>query len=149
MAVPAAGQALALGADWDHERAAARAARVAAVFERSELTPFGRDHLFWGSWKWIGWFGTEFTWVGRWIMEALLAGDARGVHLCAYWLREGALEGQDIALRGALERFTGLSFPNDEAWVSWYHDGPGEAQYPEPDFEQWKRDLEARYPELA
>jgi hypothetical protein len=29
----------------------------------------------WGSWKWIGWFGTESTWVGRCIMDSVIRKD--------------------------------------------------------------------------
>jgi hypothetical protein len=116
------------------------------MFERPELEPFAEGHLFWGCWKWIGYFGTKFTWVGRWIMDSVLTGDTRAVNLCTEWLREGTVaEGQSMALRYALERLTGLSFPTDEEWVSWYNDGPGKDEYPEPDFDAWHRDLRARY----
>jgi hypothetical protein len=46
--------------DWDHGAASRRAAAVAREFEASELALFD-SHLFWGSWKWIGWFASEFT----------------------------------------------------------------------------------------
>lgn len=138
-----------LGADWDPARALARAARVAAVFERPELALFRRDHLFWGSFKWVGWYATDLTWVGRWILESLLTRDPRGVHLCAFWLKEGTShEGQSAALRSALEHLTGLSFPSDDAWVKWYFEGPGNKEYPEPDFDEWRADMIARYPEM-
>jgi hypothetical protein len=84
---------------WDHEQALARAARVQTEFERPELRPFDVGHLFWGSWKWIGWYATEFTWVGRWIMHSVVTGDKRAVNLCIGWLRNGTFS--DNPKRGA------------------------------------------------
>jgi hypothetical protein len=104
---------------WDHEKAAARAARVQEEFERPELRPFDVAHWFWGSWKWVGWFATEFTWVGRWIMHSV----------------------QSQALRYALGRLTGRSFATDREWVDWYFAGGGIQEYPEPDFKQWHTEL--------
>jgi hypothetical protein len=72
------GPALTPDAEWDHAAAAARAAEVAGEFERPELDLFD-SAVWWGSWKWIGWFATDFTWVGRWIMHALPRKDARAV----------------------------------------------------------------------
>ncbi len=132
---------------WDGERASARAARVCEEFERPELRPFDVGHLFWGSWKWVGWFGTEFTWVGRWIMHSVVASDSRAVCLCVGWLREGpAAERQSQTLRYALHRLTGLSFATDREWVDWYDHGGGAREYPEPDFQQWLADLKAQVP---
>jgi len=137
--------------DWDHDRAMGRASRVQSVFERPELKPFAVGHWFWGSWKWIGWYGTSFTWVGRWIMESLLTADTRAVNLCVDWLKQGtAGEPQSAALRYALNRLTGLSFESDEAWVRWYFGrgwfsrGKGRSLYPEPDFIQWQAELRAQ-----
>jgi len=130
---------------WDHEIAMARAARVRADFEQPELRPFDVGHLFWGSWKWVGWFATEFTWVGRWIMHSIVTSDPRAVNLCIDWLRSGTVaEQQSQALRYALTRFTGRSFTTDKEWVAWYEKGGGVAQYPEPDFDQWYADLRAQ-----
>jgi hypothetical protein len=85
---------------WDHERALARAARVQMEFEKPELQPFNIGHLFWGSWKWVGWFATDFTWVGRWIMHSVVTNDPRAVNLCIDWLRSGTVaEQQSQALR--------------------------------------------------
>jgi hypothetical protein len=135
---------------WDHQCALARSSRVQAVFERPELQPFAVGHWFWGSWKWIGWYGTTFTWVGRWIMESLLTNDKRAVNLCADWLKQGtAGEPQSVALRYALNRLTGLSFDSNEAWVRWYFGGgwflhgKGQRLYPEPDFKQWHAEWKA------
>lgn len=67
--------------EWNHKSGMDRADRVAKEFSSPELKPFD-THLFWGSWKWIGWFATEFTRVGRWIMVSVLKNDPRGVPLC-------------------------------------------------------------------
>ncbi len=132
-------------AGWDHEKALARAGRVQSDFERPELRPFDVGHLFWGSWKWVGWFATEFTWVGRWIMHSVLTNDNRAVNLCIAWLRSGTFaEQQSQALRYALTRFTGYSFATDREWVDWYDRGEGIQQYPEPDFDRWYADLKAQ-----
>jgi hypothetical protein len=132
--------------DWDHDAALARTLRVQREFARPELVPFD-SHLFWGSWKWVGWYASEFTWIGRWIMNALLTGDTRAVNLCVFWLQDGTYnEDQSKALRYALHRFTGLDFASDQEWVEWYFSpGPASGQklYPEPDFKQWLADLQA------
>ena len=130
---------------WDHDRALARADRVRAEFERPELGPFDVGHWFWGSWKWVGWFATEFTWVGRWIMHSVVTNDPRAVNLCIHWLHDGTVnELQSRALRYALNRFTSQSFATDQEWVAWYEKGGGSAQYPEPNFTQWHEDLKAQ-----
>ena len=122
--------------DWDHHHALERAARVEREFERPELEPFANGHLFWGSWKWIGWFATEFTWGGRYIMDSVLRNDTRAVHLCADWLQQGTYsEAQSEALRYALNRLTGLPLNTDKEWVDWYFNGPGKDDFPEPDFD--------------
>jgi hypothetical protein len=118
---------------WDHERAASRAARVREEFERPELKPFDAGHLFWGSWKWVGWCGTEFTWVGRWIMDSVIRKDGRAVSLCVEWLRKGTIaEPQSQALRYALHVLTGRDFPTDKKWVEWYDRGGGYGSIPSP-----------------
>ena len=134
--------------DWNHELAVERAARVAHTFGNDLLAPFAVGHTFWGSWKWIGWFGTTFTWVGRWIMDAVIRRDPRAVEMCVAWLREGTCgESQSAALRYALSHLTGFVFATDREWVNWYdHDG-GRVQYPEPDIDAWYEDLKAIYGE--
>ena len=128
--------------DWNHEAGLRRAEGVQAVFRRPELAPFDVGHLFWGSWKWIGWKASEYTWVGRMIMHSVLTQDARAVVLCIDWLRGGVFaEEQAVALRYALARLTGESFESSREWVEWYYDGPGEAAFPEPDFQAWHADL--------
>jgi hypothetical protein len=135
-------------ADWNHAVALSRAARVAREFEQPDLAPFD-TRLFWGSWKWIGWFATEFTWVGRWIMHSVVRKDPRAVSLCIDWLKQGTVsEVQSAALRHALSVLTGARFDSDEAWLRWYHGGllaqGQKAQYPEPNFDSWLADLKAQ-----
>jgi hypothetical protein len=127
--------------EWDHESACARTQRVRKKFANSRLAPF--DHnAFFGSWKWVGWNGGEFTLVGQFIMESLLVNDTRAVELCASWLRQApVVAAQSVALRYALEELTGLSFSTDEEWITWYYGrilpGEGKKLYPPPDFENW------------
>lgn len=128
--------------NWDHPRALVRADRVRQEFQRPELRPFDVGHYFWGSWKWIGCFATEFTWVGRWIMHSLSTNDKRAVNLCTHWLRQGTVhKDQSQALRFALGRLTGLDFDSDREWVEWYYARGGALEYPEPDFKQWYAEL--------
>jgi hypothetical protein len=129
---------------WDHDRAMARANRVQMEFEKPELQLFDVGHWFWGSWKWVGWFATDFTWVGRWIMHSVVTNDKRAVNLCIEWLRAGpAGVQQSQALRYALTRLTGHGFATDREWVAWY-DGTGVKEYPQPDFDKWYADLKAQ-----
>jgi hypothetical protein len=130
--------------DWDHAKACERAMLVVRTFENKVLTPFAKGHSFWGSWKWVDLGGTEYTWVGRWIMDAVVRDDPRAVYLCVSWLRDGTvMESQSVALRYALSRLTGLAFGTDEEWVDWYEEGV--ELYPEPDFKAWHEDLKKIY----
>lgn len=141
------GQPIATDENWTHHDSSARAAAVACEFEKAELDRFD-SHLFWGSWKWIGWFATDFTWPGRWIMHSVVRGDVRAVNLCVEWLRAGTVSpNQSAAIRGALQILTGESFGSDDEWIRWY-DGSGSTpghrgQYPEPDFEAWWAELKS------
>jgi hypothetical protein len=127
--------------DWDHDAALKRTLRVREEFARAELKPFD-SKLFWGSWKWVGWFATDFTWVGRWIMDSVLKRDTRAVCLCVDWLKQGTFnEEQSKALRYALNYLTGESYSSDQQWVKWYYSGPGSQRYPEPDFKAWHEEL--------
>jgi len=129
--------------NWAQAGALARAQRVQTVFSNPRLAPFD-SHLFWGSWKWIGWFATDLTWVGRWIMHSVLTDDARAVCLCIEWLRQGTIHpDQSSALRSALAHLTGLSWQTDQEWLAWY-DQVGFSQFPESDFDQWLADLRAQ-----
>lgn len=134
---------------WNHSLAMARAVRVAAEFASPKLAAFD-SHLFWGSWKWIGYFATDFTWTGRWIMHSVCKGDARGVPLCIDWLKGGTCsEEQSEALRCALSELTGTTFATDEQWVKWYEGGlfrPGaKRKFPKPDLEAWLAEMKSEY----
>jgi hypothetical protein len=136
-------------AGWDHAAAVARAAEVAGVFEQRELDLFD-SRVWWGSWKWISWYATDFTWVGRWIMYALPRRDARAVNLCIEWLRDRHFPEHAVALRAALEMLTGERHDTTDDWLRWY-DGAGgkpgqRARYPEPDLQAWLADLKAQPP---
>lgn len=130
---------------WDHPAAMRRTLPVHEEFERPQLQPFD-SHLFWGSWKWVGLFATEFTWVGRCIMHSVPRGDKRAVYLCVWWLREGTVnDSQGAAIRYALECLTGRKFRTDREWVKWYFHGGGQGEYPEPDFDAWLREEKEKY----
>lgn len=140
-----AGQRLDCGAEWDHARAAGRAAAVAREFESAGLDLFD-SHLFWGSWKWIGWYATEATWVGRWIMHSVVRQDPRAVKACVEWLRHGTFsQEQAAALCGALEGLTAERFASASEWIRWY-DRAGAKKWPEPDLDAWLADLKAQTP---
>ncbi len=134
---------------WQHEQAMVRADRVAEEFSSAKLKIFD-SHLFWGSWKWIGWYATDFTWVGRWIMVSVLKNDMRGIPLCISWLKNGTVNtNQDKALRLALCELTGESFDTNRAWIRWYDGGllrkGSKTQYPDPDLDIWLADLKEEY----
>ena len=125
-------------------------------YSHGELLPFGDisridlfDSLvFWGSWKWTGWFATDFTWVGRWIMLSVVKKDVRAVNLCIEWIRDRHFPEHGVALRGALSVLTGESHDSNADWLRWYDgvDGnPGaRVRYPEPDVNAWFADLKAQ-----
>ena len=122
---------------WDHAAALSRVDDVVSEFSEPARSPFD-CHVFWGSWKWIGWFGTEFTWVGRWIMHSVVRGDKRAVSLCIDWLKQGAVnKKQSAALRYALTLLTGARKGSDGAWVKWHEGGlfssGAKRRYPEAD----------------
>ncbi len=125
---------------WSIQEAMKRTERIRREFPGKELVPFD-SQLFWGSWKWVGGFGTEFTWVGRWIMNSVMTKDPRAVLLCVDWLKEGTVHpDQNFALRHALGILTGEDFPTDKEWIDWYS-RKGNLEYPEPDFNIWKKDI--------
>jgi hypothetical protein len=131
--------------DWSYPEAQERTARVRAEFPRAELEPFDST-LFWGSWKWVGWYASEFTWVGRWIMNSLLVKDTRAVFLCMQWLKQPPVHpDQSAALRSALKTLTGKEHRTNKDWIQWYEGGlfqtAGKQIYPEPDFDQWLVEL--------
>jgi hypothetical protein len=131
--------------NWSYNEAYERTSRIRAEFPRPELKPFD-NILFWGSWKWVGWYATEFTWVGRWIMNSLLVHDTRAVHLCIQWLKAPPLHpDQSSALRYALRVLINKNFDTDKEWIDWYEGSlfraPGRKLYPEPDFDAWLVEL--------
>lgn len=125
---------------WNHAAALARTRRIRAEFPRPELKPFD-SMLFWGSWKWVGWYATDLALPGRWIMNSVLTHDTRAVFLCAEWLRAGTVHpDQSAALRAALSTLTGQTFATDRQWIEWY-DHTGQRLYPEPNVQDWLEDL--------
>jgi len=135
--------------NWNHEKALNRANLVASEFSSSKLKIFD-SNVFWGSWKWIGGFATDFTIVGRLIMCSLLTNDIRGVKLCIDWLRDGTWnEKLSIALMDALSKLTGQSFKKDKKWVKWYYGSffkNGEiSDFPEPDVDKWIEEINTTY----
>ena len=131
--------------DWSYAEAYARTSRIRAEFPRPELQPFD-SHLFWGSWKWVGWYATDLTWVGRWIMNSVLTHDTRAVYLCIDWLKASpGYPDQSSALRYALQVLTGRKYDTDKEWIGWYKGGlfrtPGRKLYPQPDFDAWLAEL--------
>lgn len=126
-----------VGEDFSLDVAMAESEWVRQQFARPELSPFDNE-LFWGSFKWRGPLASEYTWVGRWILTAVLTHDRRAVSLCIDWLEAGTVSPlQSRALRTALEGWTGERFDTDKDWVDWYKRGPGQRLFPEPDFDLW------------
>jgi hypothetical protein len=147
-ATPAAGP-IEVGTNWDHGAALVRASRVSSEFEQPVLAPFD-SHLFWGSWKWIGWFATEFTWVGRWIMHSVVRNDRRAIPLCIDWLKASPrFPEQEIALCYAVQRLSGEPARSRNEWVRWYEGGwfskGAKERYPEPDIASWITELKAEF----
>jgi hypothetical protein len=137
------------GRGWDHAMALLRASRVASEFEQSVLAPFD-SNLFWGSWKWIGWCATEFTWVGRWIMHSLVRNDPRAIPLCIDWLKAPPrFAEQEAALCYAVQRLSGEPARGGKEWVRWYDGGwfleGAKARYPEPNFDAWLAEMKAEF----
>jgi hypothetical protein len=131
--------------DGDHAAGLARAARVAAEFAQPALAPFD-SHFFWGSWKWIGWYATEFTWVGRWIMHSVVRTDPRAIPLCIDWLRQPPrFPEQADALCYAVQRLSGEPARNPSEWIRWY-DGSwlskgAKARFPSANLETWLAEI--------
>lgn len=130
-----------------HRQGLRRADAVAKEFCAKELQPFD-THLFWGSWKWIGWFATDFTSSGRWIMHSVVRKDPRAVSLCIDWLKQGTYSPeQSAALRTALNRLTDLSFQKDRDWIKWYEGGlfsrGNQSRFPAPEMEAWLLEMKA------
>ena len=134
---------------WDHAAARLRALRVASEFEQTVLSPFD-SHLFWGSWKWIGWYATEFTWIGRWIMHSVVRNDPRAIPLCIDWLRgPPRFPEQEVAICYAVQLLSGAPARSGREWVRWYNGGwvskGAKLRYPEPNYDAWLAELKANF----
>jgi len=141
-----AGPELAASAgDWDRAAALARTVLVREEFEQPALAPFDTK-LFWGSWKWIGWYATDFTWVGRWIMHSVVRNDPRAIPLCIDWIKATPFPQQAAALSYAVQRLCGEPDRSPQAWVRWYEGGwfsrGAKQRFPKPDFDAWLADLQ-------
>jgi hypothetical protein len=131
--------------DWDYDKAVLYSEKVRETFQRKELKPFD-NVLFWGSWKWISWFATEPTWVGRWIMHSIITKDLRAVPLCCRLLKDEDMnEIQSMALRYAIEYLTGVSLKSGKEYVRWYYKKKGKKKYPEPDYDSWLENLKIQF----
>lgn len=137
--------------DSQHRRGMKWANAVAKEFGKPELAPFD-SHDFWGSWKWIGWYGTQFTQMGRLIMHSVVRNDPRAVELCIQWIKAGTYSAnQSAALRYALARLTGDRFQTNREWIKWYEGSwfskGARVRYPAPNFDSWiegiKQELDA------
>jgi hypothetical protein len=139
-------------APWDHEAAYARTVQIQSEFERPELVPFD-SHLFWGSWKWIGWYATEYTWVGRWIMHSVVRNDPRAIPLCIDWIKQTQFPEQAAALSYAVQRLSGDSARNPSDWVRWYEGSwfkkGAKYRFPEPEIKAWLAELKSQYGEVG
>jgi hypothetical protein len=133
---------------WDHAAAVARTLPVRSEFEQVVLAPFDTQ-LFWGSWKWIGWYATEFTWVGRWIMHSVVRNDPRAIELCIDWIKITRFPEQAAALSYAVQRLSGEPARSPREWVRWYEGGwfsKGAGQrFPKPDINAWLKELQHQY----
>lgn len=139
---------VAAAGDWDHAAAVARTLPVRSEFEQPALAPFD-THLFWGSWKWVGWYATEFTWVGRWIMHSLGRNDPRAISLCIDWIKGTRFPEQAAVLSYAVQRLCGEPARGPHEWVRWYEGGMfskgAKHRFPEPDIDAWLRELQQQY----
>lgn len=138
-----------LAARWDHGAALLRASRVASEFEQPVLEPFD-SHLFWGSWKWIGWYATDLTWIGRWIMHSVVRNDGRAIPLCIDWLKSPPrFPEQEVALCYAVQRLSGEPARSRNEWVAWYEGGwfskGAKVRYPPPNIDSWLAELKAEF----
>lgn len=127
-----------IGHEWSHSDAMNRTFKVKSVFDSSVLKPFDNMSFF-GSWKWIGRFGTDFTCEGRWIMDGVLNKDSRVVSICADWLKAGTNNKvQSKALCYALNYLTGMDFSTESEWIDWYYKN-GLKKFPKFDYNEWIR----------
>jgi hypothetical protein len=147
-ATPAPG-ATEVGTTWDHPAALHRASLVAREFEQPVLAPFD-SHFFWGSWKWIGYYATDCTWVSRMIMHSLVRNDSRAIPLCIDWLKTPPrFPEQEAALCYAVQHLSGEHARKATEWVSWYEGGWFSAgarqRYPEPNIDDWITEIKSEF----
>jgi hypothetical protein len=138
-----------LNLNWDHTAASVRAAKVASEFEQPAFAPFD-SHFFWGSWKWIGWFATDCTWVGRWIMHSVVRNDTRAIPLCIDWLKAPPrFPEQEAALCYAVQRLSDESARGGKEWVRWYEGSlflkGAKVRYPQPDLNVWLAEMKREF----
>ena len=135
--------------NWDHKAALKRSSLVAQEFQQAVLAPFD-NHYFWGSWKWIGWYASSFTWTGRWIMHSVVRSDSRAIALCIEWLKFPEIwPQQQVAICYALQRLSNEPERTAKDWIRWY-DGRwfskgAKATYPEPDYDRWLAEMKAEF----
>jgi hypothetical protein len=134
--------------NWDHAAAIARTLPVRSEFEQPALVPFDTK-WFWGSWKWIGWYATEFTWVGRWIMHSVVRNDPRAISLCIDWIKGTRFPEQAAVLSYAVQRLSGEPARSPGEWVRWYEGGwfskGAKQRFPEPNIDAWLKELQQQY----
>ncbi len=138
-----------LGPSWNHAAGVARASKVATEFQEPVLAAFD-SHFFWGSWKWIGWYATDCTWVGRWIMHSLVRKDSRAIPLCIDWLNGPPhFREQEAALCYAVQCLSGEAARGGKEWVRWYKGSwfstGAKGRFPEPNIEAWLAELKAEF----
>lgn len=138
-----------IGSSWDHAAGLLRASRVASEFDQSILAAFD-SNFFWGSWKWIGWYATEFTWVGRWIMHSVVRNDLRGIPLCIDWLKSPPrFSEQEVALCHAVQHLSGESARSGKEWVRWFEGSwlskGAKTRYPQPNIDAWLAELKSEF----
>jgi hypothetical protein len=130
--------------NWDHATALARTLPVQSEFEQPSLVPFDTK-WFWGSWKWIGWYATEFTWVGRWIMHSVVRRDPRAISLCIDWIKRTRFPEQAAVLAYAVQHLSGEPPRSPREWVRWYEGGwfskGAKQRFPEVDINTWLAEL--------
>ncbi len=135
---------------WNHSSGVQRAAHVIRVFADSRLAPLDRM-VFFGGWKWISHFATEFTWVYRYMIHSVLHNDKRIVPVCVDVLQQVDMtENIRSGIQYVLAQLTGLSFHKDRDWKRWYQRGTngrekGKRLYPKPDIQEWYDDLKQMY----
>lgn len=99
----------------DPESRLAMADIVQAMFLDPALVPFD-SHWWWGGWKWVGLFASDFTIDARLAMLTVQRGsaDAETIALLRAWWNEGPAEHHREGVRAALRAATGIDPANGE-----------------------------------